>query len=82
MLLLQEDRDQDDAWMGPVDRWLEKRHAATMEELFTEALEYEHKNQWKRQDEIRIGNIMKKLKWKRYRVRNDGRLVYEYRPEL
>ncbi len=81
VLLLQEDRDQDDAWMGPVSRWLEKRHAATMEELFSEALDFEHKNQWKRQDEIRIGNIMKKLKWKRYRVRNDGRLVYEYRPE-
>ena len=81
VLMLQEDRDQDDAWMGPISRWLEKRHAATMEELFTDALDFEHKNQWKRADEVRIGNIMKKLNWKRYRVRNDGRLVYEYRPE-
>jgi hypothetical protein len=62
----QGDRDQYDAWMIPISRFLENMQAVTLEEIFTHGLEFEYKNQWKRSDEVRIGNVMKKLKWKRH----------------
>ena len=49
-----------------------------MGEIFIHALNIEHREKWRRADEIRIGNIMKKLGWSRKRMKVEGVRGYAY----
>ena len=75
----QEQRYTGDAWDAPIAEYISKKQEVSMADIFENVLEFEHKGQWKRTDEIRIGRIFKTLGWGRERVQRDGRRRYIYK---
>lgn len=76
----QEGRYTGDAWEESIISYIDKKESVTIAEILTSALDFEQKGQWKRTDEIRIGNILKTLGWKRERVQVNGKRVRQYTP--
>jgi hypothetical protein len=74
----QESRYAQDSWEGPISEYVDRNLSVTMEEIFIHALRIEHREKWRRADEVRIGNIMRKLGWKRKRVQIEGVRGYAY----
>ena len=74
----QENRYAQDSWEVPIFEYVERNQSVTMGEIFIHALNIEHREKWRRADEIRIGNIMKKLGWSRKRMKVEGVRGYAY----
>lgn len=91
-----EARYMDDSWTDPIAAWLEgqgqfnetrpaafagARDEATTDEILTEALGLD-KSRHTRQEQMRVGTIMRRLGWQKKQVRRHGRPARVYvRPE-
>lgn len=75
-------RYQGDAWEAIVKRWLAHngRINVTNDELLKDALEISDKSKWSRTDQIRVGYIMRRLKWDRARDKGGAREWRYWRP--
>lgn len=76
-------RYQSDAWETIVRRWLSNNAKinTTSDELMKDALEIHDRSKWSRQDQIRIGYIMRRMKWIRARDRHGNREWRYWRPD-
>jgi len=74
----QENRYAQDSWEDQIFEYVERNQSVTMAEIFIHALNIEQREKWRRADEIRIGNIMKKLGWSRKRMKVEGVRGYAY----
>jgi predicted P-loop ATPase len=71
-----------DAWDSIVKRWLQHngRINVTADELLHDALEIHDKAKWSRNDQVRVGYIMRRMKWIRARDRQMPREWRYWRP--
>jgi putative DNA primase/helicase len=71
-----------DAWDSVVKRWLQNnaRVNVTADELLRDALEIHDRAKWSRNDQARVGYIMRRMKWQRARDRQQPREWRYWRP--
>lgn len=71
-----------DAWDAVVRRWLQNnaRINVTADEVLRDALEISDKSRWSKNDQTRIGYIMRRMKWTRARDRLAPREWRYWRP--
>lgn len=74
-----DERAQVDPWEGRIAHWLASRPETTMEALLGDCLG-KSASEWHRADQIRVGGIMTRLKWRRKRPTINGQRVYVYYP--
>jgi predicted P-loop ATPase len=79
----QEARYQRDPWEEPIAEWLVGKTSVSTTDVLQRALA-KPKDQWSHTDQIRIGTILKRLKWhsKRPRSGSSRRRVYYPPPDL
>jgi putative DNA primase/helicase len=77
-----EGRYQSDAWEAIIKRWLlnNARINTTSDELMHDALEIADRAKWSRNDQIRVGYIMRRMKWIRARDRHGAREWRYWKP--
>lgn len=71
-----------DAWEDVIRRWLNNngRVNVTADEALRDGLEISDRSKWSRQDQIRVGFILRRMKWIRARDRNALREWRYWRP--
>lgn len=75
-------RYQGDAWEAVVRRWLinNGRSNITTDEIMHDALEIHDKAKWSRNDQIRVGYLLRRMKWVRARDMHGAREWRYWRP--
>jgi putative DNA primase/helicase len=75
----QEARYQGDAWEGPITDWLAARPETTTGQIMTECLGIEIGRQ-DRSAQTRVGNVLRRIGWRRIKVRIGDAFRWIYRP--
>lgn len=76
----QQERYNEDPWQKPIEQWLLGRADTCSADILRDCLQIEVAKQT-RSDQIRVGNCMIALGWRRKRVRRGEKLEWRYRPE-
>jgi predicted P-loop ATPase len=67
----QADRLQQDPWQENIETFVSTRDDVTIAEILSKCVKKDA-DRWERKDEMRVGSVLRALKWERYKLRLPG----------